>query len=458
MPAAPAIAEDVVYIVCSSTGPTTTSASNSNKFHKWVRQADGQWLHSWGRVGTPGQTKLDSESKMRSKLNSALKEGYQQVEVAADAGSGSVNGPAIAKQDVRQKAIDEIAGGDKGLADLVGMLVDRNTREITTGTTLKLNSATGLFQTDGGIIVTRKVVDEARGLLANIKVLSAQGVARSVAKPGSRQDHLACEYLMRIPTNIGRNRPTFENVVPDMAAVEKQEQILDALLGSLDMLAKPQSADWPRKDGAKLGKTEAELEHQIAVKKTWEVSLNPVDATELKRIAAKFRSTFQSIHAAAQAGLKPVRAWTLSIANMDRAFSADGEKVGNIMELWHGTRVGNLLSIFARGLIIPPWADAGRMFGDGVYFSDQSTKSLNYAYGYWGGGGRDNNCFMLLNDVAMGKPFTPSSYTECRSLKSAKAGYDSTFAVGGKSGVANNEMIVYRASQCRVTRLVEFGA
>ena len=31
----------------------------------------------------------------------------------------------------------------------------------------------------------------------------------------------------------------------------------------------------------------------------------------------------------------------------------------------------------------------GRMFGNGVYFSDQSTKALNYAYGYWGGGDRD---------------------------------------------------------------------
>ena len=140
---------EVIYIVCSSTGPTTTSESNSNKFHKWVKQADGQWLHSWGRVGDAGRSQVDDEAKMQKKLKASLKEGYQKIEVAADVGSGTVNGHALAKQDVRQKAIDEIAGPDNGLRDLVSMLVDRNTRDVTSTTTLKMNDSTGLFQTDG---------------------------------------------------------------------------------------------------------------------------------------------------------------------------------------------------------------------------------------------------------------------------------------------------------------------
>jgi poly [ADP-ribose] polymerase len=425
-------AADIVYLVCSTVGESTTSKhGNSNKFHKWVKSGGG-YTHTYGRVGTPGVSHEVSESQMQAKMRDALKHGYTQVEVAADVGSGTVNGPAVAKQDVRQKAIDEIAGGDKDLAKFVAMLVDKNTREITTGTTLKVDTSTGLFKTDGGVIVTRKVVDEARVLLAQIKKL--------VALPGTKdQDQVACDYMMRIPTDIGRNRPTFRNVFPDQAAVDKQEQILDALLGSLDMLAKPAAApDAPK----------------VAAKKVWSVTMVPTDAAELKRITAKFLSTFNRTHACSAAGLKPQRAWTLSIAHMDAAFELDGKKVGGVQELWHGTRVGNLLSIFARGLIIPPWADAGRMYGDGIYFSDQSTKSLNYAYGYWGGGSRDNNCFMLLNDVAMGKPYIPRG---CGSWKAAPDGCDSTFAKAGQSGVQNNEMIVYRASQCKVTRLVEFA-
>jgi poly [ADP-ribose] polymerase len=131
------------------------------------------------------------------------------------------------------------------------------------------------------------------------------------------------------------------------------------------------------------------------------------------------------------------------------------EHLGNVMRLWHGTRVGNVLSILAKGMYIPPSSAShctGRMFGNGVYFSDQSTKSLNYAYGYWDGKGSDNHCFMFLFDVIMGKAYTPSSYHG--SLP--KSGYDSTFAKAGESGVMNNEMIVYNTAQCKPVYLVEF--
>ena len=93
------------------------------------------------------------------------------------------------------------------------------------------------------------------------------------------------------------------------------------------------------------------------------------------------------------------------------------------------------------------------MYGDGAYFSDQSTKSLNYAYGYWDNSTRDDNCFMFLNQVAMGNIYYPRS--PFRGLP--PSGYDSTFAEAGKSGVINNEMIVYNTAQIKPTHLIEFG-
>ncbi|MGG2383099.1 hypothetical protein, partial [Salmonella enterica] len=83
-------------------------------------------------------------------------------------------------------------------------------------------------------------------------------------------------------------------------------------------------------------------------------------------------------------------------------WNANGKKVGNIKELWHGTRVGNVLSIMKGGFVIPPSNAShvtGRMFGNGVYFSDQSTKSLNYAYGCAPGqkGGIEKSTFMFLS-------------------------------------------------------------
>ena len=53
----------------------------------------------------------------------------------------------------------------------------------------------------------------------------------------------------------------------------------------------------------------------------------------------------------------------------------------------------------------------------------------------------------------MGKEYIPSGPSQ----NFPKPGYDSTYAVGGKSGVANNEMIVYRTSQCNLKYLIEFS-
>jgi poly [ADP-ribose] polymerase len=146
--------------------------------------------------------------------------------------------------------------------------------------------------------------------------------------------------------------------------------------------------------------------------------------------------------------------YDVEIAVMNNSFGKQGKTIGNIRELWHGTRIGNVLSILKSGFVIPP-SNAphvtGRLYGNGAYFSDSSTKSLNYSYGYWSGT-RNNHCFMFLCDVAMGKTYTPSgSYGLF-----PQAGYDSTFAKGGSSGVINNEMIVYKTHQINPKYLLEF--
>jgi len=154
--------------------------------------------------------------------------------------------------------------------------------------------------------------------------------------------------------------------------------------------------------------------------------------------------------------LKLNEAYTVKISTMKDKFEKQGKPIGNIRQLWHGTRVANVLSILHKGLFIPPSSASfctGRMFGDGIYFSDQSTKSLNYSYGYWDGGSRDNNCFMFLCDVSLGKPYIPRGGF---SGNKPPAGYNSTFAKAGQSGVQNNEFIVYDTVQCNLVYLCNF--
>jgi poly [ADP-ribose] polymerase len=149
--------------------------------------------------------------------------------------------------------------------------------------------------------------------------------------------------------------------------------------------------------------------------------------------------------------------YSVDINVVKEAFQKDGAKLKNIWELWHGTRASNLLSILKAGLIIPP-SNApnvtARMYGNGIYASDQSTKALNYAFGAWGSGARDNNCFMFLLQMAMGNHYTPRGSF---SGNKAPLGYDSTFAKANQSGVYNNEMIVYRTSQVDLNYLIEFS-
>jgi len=107
------------------------------------------------------------------------------------------------------------------------------------------------------------------------------------------------------------------------------------------------------------------------------------------------------------------------------------------------------------GLIIPPHNAphvTGRMFGNGIYASDESTKALNYATNFWTSGGNTTRIFMFLVDFAMGNTYSPSGYD----YSLPKRGYDSTFAKGG-GAVRNNEMIVYKTNQCDLKFLLEFA-
>jgi poly [ADP-ribose] polymerase len=77
---------------------------------------------------------------------------------------------------------------------------------------------------------------------------------------------------------------------------------------------------------------------------------------------------------------------------------------------------------------------------------------LNYSWGYWDGK-YDDNCFMFLCNVGLGKYYVPRTTGESLPRK----GYDSTFAQAGISGVINNELVVYKTSQIDPVFLIEFS-
>jgi len=251
--------------------------------------------------------------------------------------------------------------------------------------------------------VTQDAILEARRLLSAIG-----GYVAAADYDNDGLTRCLNDYLMIVPQDIGRRRPDPRQLYPDLAAVQRQNDLLDALDVSLQQVMSAPGASAPAPPSRLFECTLALVE----------------DGREIDRIRRKYRETQQSIHGSSLLDVK--RVFLVEIAPMRRAFEQDGLKLANVWELWHGTKKGNLLSILSRGFVIPP-SNAphctGRLFGNGAYFSDQSTKSLKLFLGSLGRPLRPE-LFMFLCNVGMGRYHVPKGAGE----NLPKRGRDSTFA------------------------------
>lgn len=182
-------------------------------------------------------------------------------------------------------------------------------------------------------------------------------------------------------------------------------------------------------------------------------------------VTARYEDTKQSFHLSASRRI--ARVFALEDRRHGDEIAATAARVGNVHRYWHGTGAANVLSILARGLYVPPVKGsgihiAGRMFGDGVYLSRSSTKSLNYSTGFWGGS-RAGSTFMFLTETAMGNEYRPGAQYSpripalARSSKDARGqSYDSINVKPGTGGVRNHEAIVWDPMQVKLAFLVEF--
>ena len=411
----------------------TNIEGNNNKFWNLALLSDGTAEAHWGRIGENGQKKTFkgfNDALFDSRCRSKEQGGYRAAKTLANtAGNGGLSGERLAKV-----ATEQIRSDSAETAALIARLARANVHRILEATSLTYDESRGTFSTPLGIL-TADALEDARGILVRMGDRLQKGTWGDSDSVGDLN-----EYLMLVPRNVGRARPEPKTLFPDLTALQQENSLLDSLEASLQSVLSAAGED----------------QKAVAPPQLFEAKLTRVNnLLTIERIRRKYRSTQKAMHACAHLDVK--RVFSVEIGGMARAFEAEGKKVGNVKELWHGTRAANLLSILKSGFQIPAATAShvnGRMFGNGVYFSDQSTKSLNYAYGWWQGKVEDT-CYMFLCDVAMGKTYTPKLWSPGEALP--KAGTDSTFARGALSGVANNEMIVYRTEQILPRFLVEFG-
>jgi poly [ADP-ribose] polymerase len=117
----------------------------------------------------------------------------------------------------------------------------------------------------------------------------------------------------------------------------------------------------------------------------------------------------------------------------------------NVVELFHGTPTRNIRHILKSGLIIPGIPANGARFGKGIYFADQSNRSLNYTNSPMG-----IPRMLFITEVALGKPKKLSG--DDSSLRQAPPGYDSVWGVQSYGGM--DEFIVYRPEQQTIRAVV----
>lgn len=417
-----------------------SNAENNNNKYWYIKQYDDyKCIVEWGRVGDPAQTKthqFSSDDEATKFFNKKCREkegdrkGYTKLKVL----TGDTHTVSVSSSDIKSLALSQIKHTDPETKSLIEYLTKVNIHNIVNSTSITYNTDSGLFSTPCGI-VTQEGIDEARTLLIDIGDFVAKSKFDDKKYINTLQN-----YMQLIPRDIGRKFiPQY--ILPDLNAVQKENGILDSLQASLNTVLNSTK------------QTTTNVVPQLFKTKLEKLE----DTTEQKRINKKFKDTLHSVHTSSR--LSPINYWRVTVEDMFEDYNKC--TIDNINEYWHGTSSANLLSILKAGLRMPSKSSSnvtGRMFSgspgkEGLYFSSESTKSLNYSHGYWGGR-RCDRTFMFLADVRMGKYHVPRGSHDG---PFPHKGYDSTWAQASKSGVMNHEMIVYEKNQVNLKFLIEFA-
>lgn len=425
----------LVYVSVEGNG-IGGNTGNNNKFYKMELFSDGSLIKTYGRIGENGKI-LNSnggEREFEKIKREKLKKGYVELEVESNSGSVESN----QKRNLEDIVLSQIEYKDDESKNLLKYLVQQNIHNVISNTKIKFDVKTGLFKTPLGII-KKEAVLKAKDILDEIKLFLSKNDFNKLNN-SSRKTFITLNenYFTIIPTKLANLRD-INSLLINVNRILDQESICDSLLTSLDTFEQDKNLQLKDKktDDTIYFNTKVEL---LKDKKIFD------------KIVQKFEKSKNDSHGSYINSSKIKNIYKIYIDKENKEFD---DKIGNVMELWHGTKVCNLLSILKTSLLMPkysPGSVTGYMFGQGLYFSDQSTKSLNYCDGmYWNNSKKGKYIYMFLCSIAMGNYQVPSNSTS----KKPDKGYDSYWAKPGKSGIRNNEMIIFDNKQIRLDYLLE---
>lgn len=431
----------------------TDMAGGNNKHYlgELQKASDGTYriYTAYGRTGASYVAQEErfpdaysAEREFESLIKSKIKKGYREVKVATAAHASEVGKTQILSQDIAATAPTKQPNTTVLTDPRVIPLIERLYAEAGQGCQSRLH---GSLKTSA---------DNPLGVLTIGQINTGRSVLDEINK-----------WLVANPTEVGKLHRNiiswtndFYSAIPQQIPLRPKEaagretwlqqyclnrpSILDEKYDLLDLLGKV--------DDMKIAFHSTDIDKKYAEANC---EFRVASAANVA-YARKYMEESQSKHHHWR--LQAVSVWEIA-SNAQKNNLTFMNQVGNIQKLFHGTGPQNILGICRKGFLLKPPGVyiSGKMFGEGTYFADQSTKSSQYATGRFGGytSKYSDTSFMYIADVALGR--VKEYDTGQWSLVRPPNGYDSVKGVKGVS-LLHNEYIVYSEKQNQLALLIEF--
>lgn len=452
-------------VVRSTTLNKTDLTGGNNKFYQIESHVskDGKEfrLYScYGRVGTKGVEEeripeqnthsLDAAFDFLVREKTGKRKGYVEVKMASTKVGSDEGNKKILSEDIKQEKIVATEGKAKPtdkLEPAVAKLVDRLYEEAGQAVRSQLSGSLQTTAENPLGTLTLTQIETGREVLQKIQKLLTRFPSYKGSIKAKILD-LSNEFYSAIPQVMAK-RPTKKAGKTEMdkwlqglalnnpKVIDEKENLLELLGDVQGMVGGFATTD--------AGKRYAEIGCAYEVLERHSKSFKKVE---------KFVQSTRSRHHSW--GVDVVNVWSMAVKGQKDKHIGGMKKAGNVKPMFHGSRNANILGICKHGLLMrPPGVYiTGSMFGNGLYFADQSSKSEQYSTSRFGGSGRGaNTYFLFVADVALGRVM---KYRHAQPhLSKAPRGYQSVQGEKGSS-LLHDEFIIYNLNQHILQYLIEF--
>ncbi|MBV9849863.1 MAG: WGR domain-containing protein [Armatimonadetes bacterium] len=413
---------DQFQIIKNAVLSRTSLEANNNKFYVLeVHEEGGQYrlFTNYGRVGTDGVKEGrfgDSREEILAEFERIYKEktgprkGYVPVEVEK-----ATVGSRVLRTETEQIFQAKRSGKSSLHCDIVNFvehIYDESKSELVRRIETPLGS------------LSKSQIERGADKLRELRFALARDHQDKIVP-------LTGQYYSLIPHRLGRWTDIADVAINSIEKADAEEELLQ-LMRDVYHVQNDLEAEVDRKYRA-LGASLEVVER---------------DDPQYRRIERKVLDT-QSRHHYLKS--KVNRVFRACLPDERARFETDGRPCGNVHKLFHGTKNCNMVGILSRGLLIAPKSApvTGYMFGKGIYFADQSSKSAQYSL-MWANNRRPFG-YLFLADVALGKvkKETGPLYRE-----EAPHGYHSVQGCKGQC-LVHNEFIIYQTAQCTLRYIAE---